>query len=147
MDYSASVNFQMHLEEPLFKQAILLGGSFLMMKPATEDDAEYVCKAILNRMGLGDLTSEEQIKALLTLPQEKLVAEISPELVSLGPIVDRDFIPAAARFDNISDDTKLPLPGKKWCHRLFIIESQFDVSAPNLSSLCHPRKVDLEQRD
>lgn len=125
----ASVNFLMHSTEPLFQQAMLLGGTFLMMRPATEKAADSAYEGIMRTLGISGLSPSERLEALLGMPKEKLVEEITPELVSLGPVVDHEFIPMRATFGNLGDELEFPIPGKKWCHRLFSVDSQFDVSA------------------
>lgn len=118
----------MHSSEPLFHQAILLGGSFLMMKPAEPRTAEFLYSAVTKHLGLADLTPEKRIGGLLTMPQERLVSEVTPEIISLCPMVDGDFIPYVPTFSKLQAGDELSLPGKHWCKRLFSIESQFDVS-------------------
>jgi len=118
----------MHNEEKLFHQAILLGGSFLMMKPGTTDTAEKMYNAVVRTLGLESLAPAERVRTLLSTPQEKLVAKISKEMPSLGPIIDGQFMPAAATFSELNDQSALSLPGLKWCKRLLSIESRHDVS-------------------
>ena len=126
---AASVNFLMHSEEAIFHQAVLLGGSFLMMRPVTEQTAESMYGSVTRTLGLANLSPEKRVEILLTLPQEELVAEITPELVSLGPAIDDNCVPAVATFANLLDNTYPDLAGKEWCRRLLVIESQFDVSS------------------
>lgn len=117
----------MYSEEKLFHQAILLGGSFLMMKPVTTDAAEQIYHAVIQTLGLDNLTPAERVKSLLMMPQEQLVAQISKEMTSLGPTLDGTLIPAAATFSWLGDQFVLSVPGFRWCERLLSIESQYDV--------------------
>lgn len=131
----ASVTFHLHTEEALFNQAILLGGSFLMMKPATSEKSEALYAAIISKFGLKELSSSHRIKTLLELQIEKLLPGAISEMTMLGPVVDGDLIPSIATFTDLADDDELPLPGKKWCQALFSIESQFDVIIPSINFL------------
>lgn len=126
----------MHSEEPLFSQAILLGGSFLMMKPATEKTAEQLYEAIIQDLGLSENAAEDRVRLLRTMPAEKLVSNLTTAFVSLGPVVDHDFVPAAATFSGLSNDAQLHLPGRNWCQRLLVIDSQLDVSTTISPAIC-----------
>jgi hypothetical protein len=130
---TASVNFQMHSEEALFNQAILIGGSFLMMRPATEETAERLYKDISDELGLSDKSVEDRVKELETKPGESMLSNLTPALASLGPVVDGETVPAAATFAGLKDATGFPLPGYKWCKRVLVIDSQADVSTCSLS--------------
>ncbi|KAL3486613.1 Alpha/Beta hydrolase protein [Aspergillus germanicus] len=132
---AASVNFQMHSEEPLFKQAILLGGSFLMMRPATEETAERLYKNICDDLGLADKTTEDRVKNLETMPVESMLSSLTPGLASLGPVVDGVTVPTAATFATLGDAAGFSLPGYKWCRRILVIDSQADGSLFGLVNL------------
>ncbi|KAF7555501.1 hypothetical protein G7Z17_g2139 [Cylindrodendrum hubeiense] len=82
--------------------------------------------AVVQTLGLGDLTPDERVKSLLAMPQEQLVAQISKEMTSLGPTLDGELIPVVADFSWLRDQSAKAVPGFKWCERLLSIESQFD---------------------
>ncbi|KAM6527605.1 hypothetical protein FALCPG4_008660 [Fusarium falciforme] len=125
---AASVTFQLHSEEPLFNQAILLGGSFFMMPPSTQDTAERLYQAVIKDLKLSVHTPEGRVQALQSLSPDAVVPEITPALASLGPVVDGDLVPVAATFSDIGDDAKFPLPGRGWCERILAVDSEIDGS-------------------
>jgi hypothetical protein len=117
-------------DEPLFDQGILLGGSFLMMRPATEETAERLYKTVSKDMGLSDKSAAERVRKLDALPAESMLANLTPELASLGPVVDGETVPTSATFAILGDAARFPLPGHIWCRRALVTDSQADVSSP-----------------
>ena len=123
----ASITYMMHSEKKLFNQAILFGGSFLMMKPSSLQDAEELYRTITGYFGLGELTPAERVKALLTMPQDELVAQLTKEFTSLGPVLDGELILSQPTIAGLKNQFAQSLPGSIWCQRLFTLESKDDV--------------------
>ncbi|VUC36291.1 unnamed protein product [Clonostachys rosea] len=132
---AASVNFMMHSEEKLFSRAILLGGSFLMMKPTTLQTAEEMYGAVTKTLGLDKIEPRERVNRLIHMPQELLVSQISKEMTSLGPALDGSIVPTAATFAEIGNSSTLLTPGYTWLERLHIIDSQSDGTIFSLVNL------------
>jgi hypothetical protein len=139
----------MHAEESLFKQAILLGGSFLMMRPSTVETVERLYKNICDDLGLTDKPTEDRVKELETVPADAMLPNLTPALASLGPVFDGLAVPTAAMFAKLGDAAGLSLPGYKGCQRILVVDSQDDVSAPLPSGerIRSPPYADNDDRD
>lgn len=98
----------------------------MMMKPSSPEVADQKFEAIMHSLGLSHIEPGERIKALKNIPANKLV-QLTPALTSLGAVIDQDTIPCAPFFATLGDDEKLPLPGRHWCKRLYMVDSQVDV--------------------
>ncbi|KAH8675161.1 Alpha/Beta hydrolase protein [Ilyonectria robusta] len=122
---AASINFHMQSQEPLFDQAILLGGSFLLVKPQTPESAESVYQSTIRSLSIEASSCKDRVQSLLNIPAEKLVDAALNGKTPPGPVIDDDLIPAIATFENIKE---FPMPGKNWCERLFCLGNQFDGS-------------------
>lgn len=118
----------MQSQEPLFDQAILLGGSFLLVKPQTPESAESVYQSTIRSLSIEASSCKDRVQSLLNIPAEKLVDAALNGKTPPGPVIDDDLIPAIATFENIKE---FPMPGKNWCERLFCLDNQFDVWSPS----------------
>jgi hypothetical protein len=98
-----------------------------MMKPTTLKNADELYQAVTKSFGLSELTPERRVESLLTMPQEKLVEQLTKELTSLGPVLDGELVLFEPTFANLKNQIDSFLPGSKWCKRLFTIESKDDV--------------------
>ncbi|KAJ5361867.1 alpha/beta-hydrolase [Penicillium brevicompactum] len=131
----AAINYLLHSDEPLFNQAMLLGGTFLMMRPDPQEITNKQYQAIVNHLDLQNLEPAERINALLTMPYDRFVTDMAPEMMSLTVSLGGPLAPGRATFANLTDDDELPLPGRRWCKRVFTLDSQFDGSIIGQSSL------------
>lgn len=126
---AASVQFQLLGDAPLFDQAVLVGGSFLMMPPATAAEADGAYDRLSAALGFKDLAQEDRIHAWMNTPVATLITpSLMPDLASLGPVVDGVSIPRAPSVAGLEPGSSLPMPGTRWCHRLLLLDSQLDGS-------------------
>lgn len=118
----------MQSQEPLFHQAILFGGSFLLVKPQKPELAESVYRSAIRSLSIEGSSCKDRVQSLLNIPAEKLVDAALNGKTPPGPVIDDELIPAIATFENIEE---FPMPGNSWCERLFCLDSQFDVWSPS----------------
>ncbi|KAE9582264.1 hypothetical protein CGMCC3_g1417 [Colletotrichum fructicola] len=123
---AASLCYLLGHEEPLFRQAVLLGGTFLMMRPRSTRQAEVLYGEIIDTLGLTSMSPNERLKALLSMPSDKLVP-MTPDVVRLGPVIDNSVILQKPTFSNLGNN-ELILPGKTWCQKIYLVQSEFDGS-------------------
>ncbi|KAH7124573.1 Alpha/Beta hydrolase protein [Dactylonectria macrodidyma] len=121
----ASINFHMQSQEPLFHQAVLFGGSFLLVKPQTPESAESAYQSAIRSLSIEGSSCKDRVQSLLNIPAEELVDAALNGKASLGPVIDNELIPSIATFKNIKE---CPMTGNNWCSRLFCLDSQFDGS-------------------
>lgn len=117
----------MQSEEALFSQAILFGGSSVLLKPLEPEAAETVYNSAIQALALDKQSPEGRIESLLSIPVEVMLANASKEMIAAGPAIDPDLIPAAATLGETNDMVESPMSRNRWCKRLFSIDSQFDV--------------------
>lgn len=121
----------MQSEEALFSQAILFGGSSVLLQPLEPETAESVYNSTIQALALDEQSPEGRIESLLSIPVELMLANASKEMIAAGPTIDHDLIPAAATLGDTNDIIESPMSHNRWCKRFFSIDSQFDVrSAP-----------------
>ncbi|KAL1987849.1 hypothetical protein VTN96DRAFT_2252 [Rasamsonia emersonii] len=123
----ASVVQHIHSEQPLFKRAIAMSGTNLLMIPFPLSVHEQGYEDAMKAWGLADATPEERIKALLERPAQDLISKLPPT-VSIGFAVDGDLIPTMPTFEEIGDKGKSYPKGKTWCKELLIGNAQIDIS-------------------
>ncbi|KAM6529840.1 hypothetical protein FALCPG4_007966 [Fusarium falciforme] len=125
---AASVDFHMQSEEALFSQAILFGGSSVLLQPLEPETAESVYNSTIQALALDKQSAQGRIESLLRIPVEHMLANASKEMIAAGPTIDYDLIPAAATLGDTNDMVESPMSRNRWCRRLFSIDSQFDGS-------------------
>ncbi|KAJ4181189.1 hypothetical protein NW755_011232 [Fusarium falciforme] len=125
---AASVDFHMQSEEALFSQAILFGGSSVLLQPLGPETAESVYNSTIQALALDKQSAQGRIESLLRIPVEHMLANASKEMIAAGPTIDYDLIPAAATLGDTNDMVGSPMSRNRWCKRLFSIDSQFDGS-------------------
>lgn len=123
----ASVVQHIHSEQPLFKRAIAMSGTNLLMIPFSLSVHEQGYQDAMKAWGLADAPPEERIKALLERPAQDLIANLPPT-VPIGLAVDGNLIPSMPTFEEIGDKGKSYPKGKTWCKELLIGDAQIDVS-------------------
>ncbi|KAH7393872.1 putative carboxylesterase [Phaeosphaeria sp. MPI-PUGE-AT-0046c] len=138
---AASVLYQLHSKEPLFKRCISMSGTPIMLKPLPLPVAEMAYTSILEAFGLENASAEERINKLKAVTPEKLV-EKTPMSVPLSPISDGDILPRLSvphlpsqgcgvvsgitTFANLGAMDHESLPGMSWCKELMIGDCQHD---------------------
>ncbi|KAJ5894816.1 hypothetical protein N7495_006507 [Penicillium taxi] len=136
----ASVTYQLHSQTPLFKRAIAISGTSLLLPalpyPVHEDNYQKAITAL----GLQNATAEERVKALVEMPGSDLVNKLPPSILSM-PALDGDFIQPGVTYTELLKSDSSILPGKRWCKDLFIGDAAIDSSifeflAPQIKTNC-----------
>lgn len=120
-----STTLHLYNPEPQFARAISFGGTGLLLKPLPPFVHEMTYKTVLGNLGISELSPEDRVKALLTMPINDILSKVPPGL-PLFPVIDGTTIPGAPTFTDISSKTS-SLPGKKWCEGLLIGDNELDV--------------------
>ncbi|RMJ17766.1 hypothetical protein CDV36_002575 [Fusarium kuroshium] len=131
---AASVDFHLQSEEALFGQAILFGGSSILLKPLQPEAAESVYNSTIQALALNEQSPKDRIESLLSIPAELMLSKAANEMIAVSPTIDQDLIAAAATLD-INDMVESPISRNRWCKRLFSIDSQFDASIFSILNL------------
>ncbi|KAL2004006.1 hypothetical protein VTN02DRAFT_1069 [Thermoascus thermophilus] len=123
----ASVTLHLHADKPLFKRAIAMSGTFLLMTPLPYSVHEDGYQQAMKALGLEKATPEERVKALLETPPQDLISKIPPSVPML-PALDGDLIPSALTYAQTADKSQQTLKAKSWCKDLLIGDAQIDAS-------------------
>ncbi|KAK7540524.1 Alpha/Beta hydrolase protein, partial [Phyllosticta citribraziliensis] len=129
-----STVYQLNSSEPLFKRAIPLGGSPLLMKSLSPEIAEANYRAVISAFGLADLPPAERLDRLRTLPPVELLTKVPPSVI-LGPVVDGESVREAHDFDQLKEQVER-MPGAQWCREMLLGCCSLDVS---IFTYTHPR--------
>lgn len=121
---STAVHF--HSEQPLFKRAMLMAGSTLLMGPAPEAVAESNYQKAVKLLGLEALSPKERVRSLLNMDGQKLRATLLQGGVTPLPVIDGGICPVGVDFKSVMDGS-LNLPAKHWCDSLVLGDCAFDV--------------------
>ncbi|CAG5147345.1 uncharacterized protein ALTATR162_LOCUS2023 [Alternaria atra] len=140
---AVSVLHQLNFEEPLFRRAISMSGTPLMLKPLSLSAAETSYNTIMQALGLEHASMQERIQHLLSMSPEKLVEKI-PMNIPLVPYIDGDMISEAPTFAQLSSGTLQSLKSS-WCEELLIGSCAHDgnvfffmgLSLPGIASAIH----------
>ena len=126
---AVSTAVHLHSKQPLFKRAMLMSGSTLLMGPSPPAMAEANYKKALRALDLESLTPKERLEKLVgmdayhlrdTLAHKGVVQQVSM------PLVDGDLCPTSVNFKAVLEGS-LELPGKQWCDSLLLGDCAFDV--------------------
>jgi carboxylesterase type B len=129
---AVSTAVHLHSKQPLFKRAMLMSGSTLLMGPAPLEFAEASYQKALGALDLESLTPKERLEKLVsmdayhlrdTLGESGVVQQVS------RPLVDGDLCPTNVDFKAVMEGS-LELPGKQWCESLLLGDCAFDVGNP-----------------
>ncbi|KAK7522605.1 Alpha/Beta hydrolase protein [Phyllosticta citriasiana] len=129
-----STIYQLNSPEPLFKRAIPLGGSPLLLRPASPETAEASYRAVMAAFGLADLSPAERLDRLRKLPPVELLTKVPPSVMP-GPVVDGETVREAHDFDHLKEQVER-MPGAQWCRELLLGCCSLDCS---IFAYSHPR--------
>ncbi|KAL9115665.1 MAG: hypothetical protein Q9227_000033 [Pyrenula ochraceoflavens] len=121
---AASVTFHLQSREALFKNAVVMGGTSLLLEPVPQATAENTYRAVVDLLGFQSLPKEQACEQLMTVPFTEFLTKIPPN-VPIGPLVDDDLIPSTITFEGLERKT-LSFPGIDWCEALWIGDSSLD---------------------
>ncbi|KAK6428732.1 hypothetical protein LTR95_015124 [Oleoguttula sp. CCFEE 5521] len=128
---AVSVAYHLHSETPLFKRAMLMSGTTLLMGPVPAAAAETTYSKAVNALGLGELSAAQAVAKLRDMDGPELRGELMKAGVFAAPSIDGDIAPSEVTWTNVMDGT-LPLNGKKWCEAVVIGDCAFDGSINSL---------------
>ncbi|RAR15774.1 para-nitrobenzyl esterase [Stemphylium lycopersici] len=117
-------------KEPLMKRCLSTGGAVLLFKPIPDFLAESSYQKVIEAFGLSDMSPEDRVKALLSIPIDDLWQKV-PHTAMMLPVVDGDTVPGSPDFSIVSskdDNADFLMPGRKWCKALMIGESKLDAN-------------------
>lgn len=127
---AVSTAFHLHSEQPLFKRAMLMSGSTLLMGPSPMAIADGNYQKASKVLGLDTLAPQARIQKLVSMDGQQLRSTLFKNgvapLVSI-PLVDGDLCPVAVDFTSVMDGS-LSLPGRQWCESVLLGDCAFDVS-------------------
>ncbi|GAQ03075.1 uncharacterized MFS-type transporter C18.02 [Aspergillus lentulus] len=123
----ACVTYHLDSDEQLFKRAIVMSGTCLLIKPLPYDLHEQNYQQAIAALGLADASPGERIKTLLETPGEDLVAKIPPTVLAV-PAIDGDMVSSAVTYAQVAGKGSSFPRGKNWCEDLVIGDAQMDAS-------------------
>ncbi|KAL1852578.1 hypothetical protein Plec18170_005709 [Paecilomyces lecythidis] len=123
----SSVTIHLLSDEPLFKRAVSMSGTYLLLPPLDYNIQEENYKAAIAALGLAEKTVEERIKLLLETPAQEVISKLPPS-IALVPAIDGDLVPPGLSFSRTADSSSKLLTGNKWCKELLIGDAQIDAS-------------------
>ncbi|KAJ5792605.1 uncharacterized protein N7503_008583 [Penicillium pulvis] len=123
----ASVTYHLHSQKPLFKRAISMAGTSLLLHALPNIAHEENYEKAMAALGLSDAPPEERVKTLLEMPGEELVAQLPPG-IAFAPALDGDLILPGTTYTEIRKPGSSFLPGKEWCQDLLIGNNEIDAS-------------------
>lgn len=127
---AVSTAVHLHSEFPLFKRAILMSGSTLLMGPSPQERAETAYQKAVEALNLESLSPEDRLQKLVSMDGQLLRTTllqhgVGPQ-VSI-PLIDGDLCPVGVDSKSVLDGS-LNLPGKHWCDSVMLGDCAFDVS-------------------
>nr|OQO28971.1 hypothetical protein B0A51_03780 [Rachicladosporium sp. CCFEE 5018] len=128
---AVSVAYHLHSETPLFRRAMLMSGTTLLMGPIPAAAAEATYSRAVQAHELGELSAAQAIAKLRDMDGQELRGKLMKAGVFAAPSIDGDIAPSEVTWTNVMDGT-LPLNGKKWCEAVVIGDCPFDGSINSL---------------
>lgn len=123
---AVSTSVHLHSEQPLFKRAMMMSGSTLLMGPVPETVAEANYQKAVKLLGIDSLSSKDRVRRLVEMDGQELRATLLKGGVTPLPVIDSDICPTGVDFKSVMDGS-LKLSGKEWCSGLVLGDCAFDV--------------------
>lgn len=120
---AAAITYHFHQEEKLFRRAVAMSGTDLLVKPLPKEVAEMGYGKVCELLGLGE-KGEERVKGLREVDGMEMLGKIGMA-VQTGPVLDGEVIRYASTYESLKGKG---VPGTKWCESLMIGDCAFDVS-------------------
>jgi carboxylesterase type B len=117
---AVSTAVHLHSKQPLFKRAMWMSGSTLLMGPAPLEFGEASYQKAVGALDLESLTPKERLEKLVGMDAYQLVQQVS------RPLVDGDLCPTSVNFQGVMEGS-LELAGKQWCESVLLGDCAFDV--------------------
>ena len=138
---AVSTAVHLHSEQPLFKRAMLMSGSTLLMGPSPMAVADGNYQKASKALGLHSLTPQERVQQLVSMEGQQLRSTLAQHGVAPQvsiPLVDGDLCPVKVDFQTVLEGS-LSLPGRQWCESVLLGDCAFDVSVPISTIFQGPR--------
>lgn len=123
---AVSTAVHLHSEQPLFRRAVMMSGSTLLMGPVPQAVAEMSYQKSIDLLELGALSPKERVQKLLEMDGQKLRATLLQGGFAPLPVIDGDVCPVGVDFKSVMDGS-INLPGRNWCEGIFLGDCAFDV--------------------
>lgn len=125
----ASVTYHLHSQKPLFKRAIAMSGTSLLIQALPYEEHEDNYKRVIAALGLRGAAPADRVKALLEIPGHELVSKLPPSILT-APALDNDLVLPGVTYAEVQKlELNIP-PGRHWCQDLMIGDNQLDVIYP-----------------
>ncbi|RSM10929.1 hypothetical protein CDV31_007057 [Fusarium ambrosium] len=79
---AASVDFHLQSEEALFGQAILFGGSSILLKPLEPEAAESVYNSTIQALALDEQSPKDRIESLMSIPAKLMLSKAANGMIA-----------------------------------------------------------------
>lgn len=132
---AVSTAIHLHSEQPLFKRAMMMSGSTLLMGPVPEAVAEANYQKAVKLLGLDGLSSTERVRRFVEMDGQELRETLLKGGVASLPVIDGNICPTAVNFKSVMDGS-LELPGREWCNGLLLGDCAFDVREDGSDATC-----------
>ncbi|GAB7342728.1 hypothetical protein MBLNU457_g0875t1 [Dothideomycetes sp. NU457] len=119
----ASLTYHLHSKTPLFKRAVIMSGTDLLVRPSHPSEDNY--NSVLSCLKLESKSPDEQLSSLTTMPAMHLLS--IPPSVHFGPVIDSDIVHTAPSFTSIST-SEPALPATTWLKSFVIGDCGYDGS-------------------
>lgn len=124
-----STALHLYSKTPLFKRAVLMGGSGMLQPLSSLEHVEANYDRAIEALGLTSLGEEDKVRRLIEMDGHELREKLFAAGVGPKLVVDGDICPSFVEYNPFVDGS-LQMPGRQWCERLLIGDCQFDVSLP-----------------
>ena len=122
--------YQLHSNQPLFRRAIVMSGSYFLTPPLPLSVHEGKYKQAITGLGLADTFPDERVRALIDIPAQELESRLPPSVIAI-PAIDGDIVVDCLEL--ISQIQKNGYPkGKVWYESLLVGDAEMDVSNSSL---------------
>jgi carboxylesterase type B len=123
---AVSVAYHLHSKKPLFKRAMLMSGTTLLMPPVPPPVADSLYAKLIDALELNALEPERRLESLREADIRDLRAKSMQAGVPSLPVLDGDLIPVAIDWKGVLDGSS-QMSGRDWCEGIVIGDCAFDV--------------------
>ncbi|KAJ5643447.1 uncharacterized protein N7484_005954 [Penicillium longicatenatum] len=117
-----SVTYHLHSQKPLFKRAISMAGTSLLVQALPNIVHEEIYEKAIAALGLSNAKGESSSRHA----GRAAGSSASPGIVA--PALDGDLILPGTTYAEIGKPGSSFIPGKEWCHDLLIGDNEMDAS-------------------
>ncbi|KAK6441211.1 hypothetical protein LTR95_002571 [Oleoguttula sp. CCFEE 5521] len=128
---AVSVAYHLHSKTPLFRRAMLMSGTTLLMGPVPAAATEATYSRAVQALDLSELSDAKVVARLCNMDGLELRGNFVRAGVFAFPSVDGEIAPSEVTWTNVMDGS-LPLKGREWCEAVVIGDCAFDGSINSL---------------